>query len=138
MMPLCSREASIRGTAHGRGRPQLSSSSVPHDFWHPHSPDYGRIRNLCPTLSFLNAPNIKCLHNHNQHHSFFNSEHLNCPGYSCKCYIEHVWNMGTWEWSSNEPGPGSLISDQQKGKESPSRSPATKHRLSYSWKNLQS
>ena len=139
MMPLCSREASILGSAHGSWRLHLSSSSLlPHLVWHPDSPRHGWVRNLCPSLSFLDPPNIKCLHNHHQHHSFFNSEHLDCACYSCKCYIEHVWNMGTREWSSNEPDPGSLVSDQQKGKESPSRSPATKHWLSYRWKNLQS
>ena len=139
-MPLSSREASILGNANGsRSSVQLSSSSfLPYHVCQPHSPGHGWIRNLCPLLSFLNAPNIKCLHNHNQYHPFFNSQHLDCPGNSCKCHLEHRDWSAFRERSSNQPDPGSIAGHQQKSKEAPSSSPATEPRHSHRWKKFQS
>ena len=138
-MPLCSRKASILGTADGSRRVQLSSSScLPHHFRKPHSPRHGWVRNLCPLFSFLNAADIKRLHHdYNQHHPFLNPEHLNCPDNSCKCHLEYVWSVFR-ERSSNQPDPGSIAGHEQKSTEAPSSSPPTKNRLSHCGKKLQS
>ena len=79
-----------------------------------------------PRFPTMNATTLKYLANHHQHHSVFNSEHLNRIDNSCQRRLEHVWNK-FWKRSPNKPDPGRIACNEQKSEEASTSSSATKH-----------
>ena len=132
------RGGSFCRPAHGFGSSWNSRHDLlPCHIFKPHRPSHDRLRDLCSVLSTWLPVNInQCVHNHNQHSSVFNTQHIDNSDSIFRHHSEYIWSV-FGQYRTNY-GSGSNACNEQDGAKAPPTSFPPVHGLPHDREDEQS
>ena len=130
---FCFRENILCGIAH-----QCHVAGIPRDdlrscyFCRPRSFPL-LLWYLCSLLSQTRTSSSQQFSNYNQHHSIFNSQHIDWSGITCQPYHENICKGSSAKRIACQPALGWLHLDKQESKKTSATPPPAENRHLHHW-----